>query len=71
MNADVAGLKIGLLSTYPELRGGQEAGKCNLIVVVLSFNGVAGYGQIEVDSLNRVWVVRVSEKGVSHFSYLS
>ena len=30
--------------------GHQEAGKCNLIVVVLSFNGVPGYGQIEVDS---------------------
>lgn len=51
MNTDVEGLKIGLLCTYPELWGGQEAGKCNLIVVVLSFNGVPGYGQIEVDSL--------------------
>lgn len=40
MNTDVDGLKIGLLCTYPELWGGQEAGKCNLIVVVLSFNGV-------------------------------
>lgn len=29
----------------------QEAEKCSLIVVVLSFNGVPGYGQIEVDSL--------------------
>lgn len=52
MNTDVEGLKIGVLCTYTELLlwGGQEAGKCNLIVVVLSFNGVPGYGQIEVDS---------------------
>ncbi len=51
MNTDVEGLKIGLLCTYTELWGGQEARKCNLIVVVLSFNGVPCYGEIEVDSL--------------------
>lgn len=28
-----------------------EAGNCNVIVVVLSFNDVPGYDQIEVDSL--------------------
>lgn len=51
MNTDVEGLKLGLLCTYPELWGGQDAGKCNLIVVVLSFNAVPRYGQIGVDSL--------------------
>lgn len=52
MNTDVDGLKIGLLCTYPELWWGQEAEKCNLIVVVLSFNGVFPcIGQIEVESV--------------------
>lgn len=32
-------------------KGERKAMKCNLIVVVLSFNGVPGYDQIEVDSL--------------------
>lgn len=33
---------------------------CNLIVVVLSFNGIPGYGQIEVDTpFHCVWVSRV------------
>lgn len=39
--------------------GGEEAGKCSLIVVVLSFNGVPGHWQIELDSLHPVWVARV------------
>lgn len=39
--------------------GGQEAVRCNLIVVVLSFNGVPGYFQIEVDCFHPVWVARV------------
>lgn len=70
MNTDVEWLNIGWLCTYPELFGGGgggvkepgmvAAGKRNLIVVVLSFNGVPGFGQIEVDSfLHRVWVARV------------
>lgn len=45
------GFKIGFLCTYPELCGQMEAGKCSVIVVVLSFNDVPGYDQIEVDSL--------------------
>lgn len=39
---------------HTQLQGQQEAGKSNLIVVVLSFNAFPRYVQIEVDSLPAV-----------------
>lgn len=44
-------LKTGQLYTHPKLLWGKQTRMCKLIVVVLSFNGIFGSNQIEVDSL--------------------